>query len=113
MGRPTAIILTSCCLLGGVWAMASQQPPSEESSELNVLKRRVETLEQLVTVLNDRMHMLEERQKVVPRAVPSPRIPSYPPAWQVPEGWRWFEFNGRPVYVMPLAGDPNAAGPKK
>jgi hypothetical protein len=45
----------------------------------------------------------------VPVTVPSgdlvvpPEISVIPPQKQIPHGWQEFEFNGKPVYIIPLS----------
>jgi hypothetical protein len=106
MKTPITIVLMSCCVLGGVWAMAANEPQSPKPSELEDLKDRVKALE-------DKVATLEKQLRVGPRVPRTPTLPQLPRGRQVPEGWLPREFNGIPYYVIPIEQDPNGALPRK
>jgi hypothetical protein len=105
MKTPTTI-LAGCCLLGGMWAMASEKPQSEASPDLSVLNERVKVLE-------ERVSELENRLAATPRTreVPESPFPSLRRGSQIPKGWVPREFNGVPYYVIPIRHDPNGTHP--
>lgn len=100
MKTATAMVVVGCCVLGGMWAVAAEEPQSDKPSELDALKARIKTLE-------DRVATLEKERLVIPRVPRMPEMPWQPPGRQVPEGWAPREFNGHRYYVIPIAQDPN------
>jgi len=106
MKTSIAIVVTGCCVLGSVWAMAASEQPDSNSSEFEKLKDRVKLLE-------DRVATLEKERMVIPRVPRTPEMPWQPPGRQAPEGWVPREFNGHRYYVIPIAQDPNGVLPKK
>lgn len=102
MKTSIAIVVVGGCLLGGVWAMAAEEPQGDKSSELDALKARIKTLE-------DRVATLEKERMVIPPVPSRPDMPIIRPPHDglMSRGWVPREFNGRTYYVIPIGQDPN------
>lgn len=84
---------------------AASPGPSDESSEIEQLRKEVASLRERVESLEKR---LNERSIVIPRgrAIPPMTIdPNTLPGFRsTPRDWKRFEFNGMPYYVVPIDG---------
>jgi hypothetical protein len=89
--------------------------PAPESSEIQQLKKEVETLRQRVDALEERLKedllvpTPKDGRRGSPFIIPAPRdgrrapgfvIPA-PGSGRVPPHWREFEFNGMTYYIVP------------
>lgn len=106
MKTSIAILVVGSCLLGGMWAMAAEEPKDDKPSDLDALKERIQVLE-------DRVAALEKERMVIPRVPRTPETRRPVPDRQVPKGWVPRDFNGHRYYVIPIAQDPNKPLPTK
>jgi outer membrane murein-binding lipoprotein Lpp len=105
--RPLQACLVSLCLLAGAASAAESQP---------YLEQRVQTLEQQVRELGDRLRQLEQRPAAAaPQERPAYAVPleeaNAPPApvvpgWKTGAGWKKLRQGMNQIQVTQLLGNP-------
>lgn len=77
-----------------------------DQQEIADLKAGITQLQAELDGLKERLKTLESARKL--RVLPAPHLGHRPLAEPIPPEWHRREFNGRPVYIIPLAKDPVA-----
>ena len=93
--KKRVIILVGCVIFAVAIAYAAGTRENKEQSEIALLKKRVDALENKVNSLEQR---LSEKEKSLKLVIP----PKFPEMQPLPEGWQQREFNGLPYYLVPL-----------
>ena len=101
-----------CLVVGGILATialcagAASPGPAGDSSEIEQLKKQIEALSRRVESLEKRLK--DSQTIVLPRNRMMPPMTIDPNSLlrqrSTPRGWRRFEFNGMPYYMVPIGG---------
>jgi hypothetical protein len=92
-------ILAAVTLCGA----AASPGASEDSSDIEQLKKEIATLRERVESLERRLNeqtLTIPRGRVMPPMTVDPN--SLPGFRSTPRDWKRFDFNGQPVYVIPI-----------
>jgi outer membrane murein-binding lipoprotein Lpp len=116
MDRPKVVMMFAVGVLATVLPLRAEAPAgAKDLARENVeLKAQVEALRAEVKALKAQLRAAPELRMVPYGVVPAPPgqslpIPTPVPAERMPEGTVRREFNGAPVYVIPLARGEAAA----